>query len=430
MDLHVLRPRGWVGALALLLAACSGATDVASSPTVPPPETDSASVESIAPSENESSAIAGEPLIIGAAVASSGFMEAYDGPPMVAVGIAIDDLNERGGIGGRPVELVTADTQSDRTVGVQAANSVLDEGAEAMLVSCDTDFGSPAAITAQENGVVAMSLCAGEFEFGPGGVGPLAFSMGSSVALESAVIAEWGYGEKDWENAYVLRDESILYSKNLADFFVERWEELGGGIAGLDTFSNEDASIASQISRMQASEFDVIFLGSYVPGGASAIRQIRAAGIDQPILGGVGFDGSYWLDSVNGDPGEFYFSTYGSIVGDDPAPEVNQLVQSIEDTTGEPPPTALSLTGYSAVEALAIAIEDAGSTDGQEVASALEAFDDVPLLVGPTSFSEQIHLAISRPMAIITIADESLQFIESRAPERTPLPDGLEGAEE
>jgi branched-chain amino acid transport system substrate-binding protein len=414
----------------LLLAACTGTEPTATSAGEPADDAaDQASASEDAQAEDadaqDGDAPAGEPLIIGAAVASTGFMEAYDGPPMVAVELAIEDLNAGGGVDGRPIELVTADTQSDRTVGVQAANTVLDRGAEAVIVSCDTDFGSPAAVTAQSRGVVAMSLCAGEFEFGPDGVGPLAFTMGSSTALESAVVAEWA-AEQGWESVYVLRDESILYSTTLADFFVQRWEELGGTVAGLDTFSNEDASIASQIGRMQEATFDAVFLGSYVPGGATAIRQLRAAGIDAPVLGGVGFDGNYWLDSVNGDPGELYFSTYGSIVGDDPSAAVNELVERIEAATGAPPPTALSLTGYSAVEALAIAIEQAGTTEGEAVAAALESFRDQPLLVGPTSFDERLHIAVDRPMAIMTIVDGDLQFVESRRPESTPLPDGVQ----
>ena len=55
----------------------------------------------------------------------------------------------------------------------------------------------------------------------------------------------------------------------------------GAGIVGSDTFKNDDASIASQITRIKAlpKEPDAIMLCSYAPGGASAVRQIRAAGI-------------------------------------------------------------------------------------------------------------------------------------------------------
>jgi branched-chain amino acid transport system substrate-binding protein len=61
----------------------------------------------------------------------------------------------------------------------------------------------------------------------------------------------------------------------------------GGKIVDRDTFKNSDASLASQVTRlrtaMAAGKVDAIVFCSYLPGGSSAIRQIRAAGIDLPI---------------------------------------------------------------------------------------------------------------------------------------------------
>jgi len=45
---------------------------------------------------------------------------------------------------------------------------------------------------------------------------------------------------------------------------------------------------------MAAGKVDAIVFCSYLPGGSSAIRQIRAAGIDLPILASSTFDGTYW----------------------------------------------------------------------------------------------------------------------------------------
>jgi branched-chain amino acid transport system substrate-binding protein len=67
-------------------------------------------------------------------------------------------------------------------------------------------------------------------------------------------------------------------------------------VLGEDTFLNSDASIDAQITRINglSAEPDVIMFCSYAPGGPSAIRQLRAAGIDQPIITGESMDGDYW----------------------------------------------------------------------------------------------------------------------------------------
>ena len=94
-------------------------------------------------------------------------------------------------------------------------------------------------------------------------------------------------------------------------------------LVGEDTFLNEDASIAAQITRIKAlpEEPDAIMLCTMMPGAVSAIKQIRAAGINSMILNGSGVDGSYWLSAVP-DLSNFYVPVQGSIYGDDPNPEV------------------------------------------------------------------------------------------------------------
>ena len=71
-------------------------------------------------------------------------------------------------------------------------------------------------------------------------------------------------------------------------------------LVGEDTFKNDDASIAAQITRIKSlpEEPDAIMLCTMMPGAVSAVKQIRAAGIKAPILNGSGMSGSYWLSAV------------------------------------------------------------------------------------------------------------------------------------
>ena len=60
-----------------------------------------------------------------------------------------------------------------------------------------------------------------------------------------------------------------------------------------------------------------------MPGEASAVKQIRAAGLDMPLLGDEDLDGDYWKEAVPG-LSDVYYSTYASIYGDDPDDQVNE----------------------------------------------------------------------------------------------------------
>jgi branched-chain amino acid transport system substrate-binding protein len=52
----------------------------------------------------------------------------------------------------------------------------------------------------------------------------------------------------------------------------------------------------------------------------------------------------------------------------------------------------------------------------------METFKDVPTLAGPTSFSPDLHINVTRPMAILEVVDGKLKFIESLAPEKVVFP--------
>jgi len=335
-----------------------------------------------------------DPIVIGASVAKTGGQTFFGGPAMIAAQAAIVDINAAGGVNGRQLELVWEDSQTDFAKSAEAAEKVIDQGADVMLVDCDFDFGLPAAQVAQDNGILAMNLCAGAPAAGDPALLPLGFSMGTATNVEASVIAAYGYQELGFRKAYLLRDNSIEYSKGVCNYFEDAWTALGGEIVGVDEFNNPDTSVQGQVSNMLAAdgEYDVIMLCSYAPGLVTAVRQIRAAGIETPLLGSLVWDGDYWLgEGGAGDLSNAYFPAFGSIWGDDPRAKVNELTAAAADEMGDTPFTSFLIPGYSAVEAIARAIEITGSTDGAALVSAMETFDAEEFLVGPVTYTSEVH---------------------------------------
>ena len=149
-----------------------------------------------------------EPIVIGIATAQTGFIAAFDKPAVSGAMIAVDDINKAGGVLGRPLKVVTADTKSDINLGAQAGLSVISKGADVMLVTLDFNFGGPAARVAQSKGMVAMSIGASSPKFGVSGIGPLAYTIGSNGDVEAYAEAEWAYQKKHWRTAYLLLDDT------------------------------------------------------------------------------------------------------------------------------------------------------------------------------------------------------------------------------
>jgi branched-chain amino acid transport system substrate-binding protein len=354
------------------------------------------------------SAQAADEVIIGAAIAKSGVVAPYDEGPAQAMEVAVEEINAKGGVLGKQLKIIYADTKSDIAYGGTAAQEVIDKGAQMVVVTCDYDFGSSAASVADSTGLIAFSTCAGDPKFGPSGIGPNAFTMATGAPGQAVAMAEWAYNVKGWRTGYVLMDTTIAFDATWADFFKRRWAELAGAEAllGEDTFGGEDPQIASQITRIKAlpKQPDFIVLASFPPAGVSATRQLRAAGVNQPIMGSESWDGDYWLEGVP-NLTEFYFVTYGSVFGNDPRPEVADFMAKFQKKWGKPPVTSHAITGYSVIEAWTRAAEKAGTFNTDQVRDALQTFSNEALLAGPTTFTTDQHINMQRDLLLIEVKD-------------------------
>ncbi|MDF1722591.1 MAG: ABC transporter substrate-binding protein [Minwuia sp.] len=342
-------------------------------------------------------------VVVGFAASYSGWMQAYSQPASNAALIAIDDINAKGGILGKKIRAVMADAKTDRVEGTKAGQEVLNEGAQMLAVDCDYDFGAPAALAAKNANKIAIFLCAESVLAGIQGVGRNAFSSSVLAGVQGATIAEWGSQNKGWKTAYILLDTTIEYNKGTCYGFDWMWrEKLGLEIMGHDVYQNNDASIAAQITRIKnlPKQPDIIMNCSHIPGGASALRQIRAAGITSALAGGSSMSGTYWLDSVPNLSGH-YVTEQASIYGDDPRPAVEEFNKKYEARFGERPNSQYTYPGYLVIEMWARAVELAGTFETDAVVAAMETFRDEPFLIGTRTFTNVLHHQDRAPYLIV-----------------------------
>ncbi|WP_440983981.1 ABC transporter substrate-binding protein [Shinella sumterensis] len=362
-----------------------------------------------------SAAHAEEPIKIGFAIAESGWLSNYDSAPFKAAVMKIEEINKAGGLLGRQIEYSVMDTKTEQARAATVGAQLVDSGVDMLVVSCDYDFGAPSALAAKQAGKIAFSLCAADPKMGVQGVGPLAFTANSAAQSEGIAIAEYGNKKMNLKSVYVLEDLTIEYNKSACAGFRAAWTASAGAetILGNDTFKNDDPSIASQITRLKglATQPDAVFVCSFTPGGASAVRQLRAAGINLPILANTAMVDNYWLNAVPGLK-DFYLPAFMSLYGDDPRPEMNKFLESHKARYGEPPVSSYSVLGYSLIEQWAYAVEQAKTTESEAVVGVMNTFKDQPFTAGPTSFTDQLHIQVDRPWLIMKVENDSFRAVE------------------
>ncbi|HVY78829.1 MAG TPA: ABC transporter substrate-binding protein [Solirubrobacterales bacterium] len=338
---------------------------------------------------NADTASAGLPktITIGAAIAKSGYLAPYDAS-IAAVEQLVRETNARGGIDGSKLKLVQVDNRSDPQQAPIAAQKAIEGGADVLLFSGEAFTAAAAAPVAEENDALNFTLAANEPGFGPPTTGRLSFSPYPSLLGEASADATFLHA-KGFEHPFLFRDTAIIYGKADCSAFEQAWERLGGGdIAGSADFKNEDESIASQVAQLKHSDADVVMMCSYPPGGAAAVKQIRAAGIDLPIMAAGAFDGVYWLKGIPNTE-DIYVALNGSSY-DPPNRVAANLFERLEAKGVETDVSSVLLSAYAAGQLIVAAIRETGTLDGNALADALEGKPHRTVL-GKVTYTKDDH---------------------------------------
>ena len=343
-------------------------------------------------------------VLIGAAMAQTGFMAPFDGPALETAKIAVSRLNRKGGINGCKVVLKAVDTGTNPDKGQQIATQFVADGAKLLLVTCDADINLKSAQVGEKAGILVIAPCVGSTAMGPDNGLNLGYSLGSAVTGEAAIMAEFAYARLG-KTATLFKDMSIAYTTSQCDAFEKRFKELGGTVKSSQEFNQTQAGaldkpVTAQVAAAKNDGAGVIALCSYPGGGAEALAAIRAGGIKTPVISGFGMDGAFWSGAVP-NLSNHYVVTYASVFGDDTNRRIRSILNAFKKATGSSAATSGLITGAAAVEAFALAAKRAGSTDGKKLADEMNKFKDEDLTAGPTSFTESLHVNVSRPMAII-----------------------------
>ena len=172
----------------------------------------------------------------------------------------------------------------------------------------------------------------GPSRFGP--KGRLAFTMGGTAQDEGSAEAEYAWA-RGWKTAIVVKDNLLVYFRDVSDAFAKRFQELGGKIVDRQSFTSFNKDIGNVISKVAGEKADVISFVTAFGELPQFVGGIRSAGNTTPIINSWGGDGTYW-NPKNPKVTDYYVDNYASSFGDDPNPAVNTLLEG--DARGEAGP--------------------------------------------------------------------------------------------
>lgn len=364
------------------------------------------------------------PILIGGVLCETGIQAYLDEPALRGAQLAVEQLNKQGGILGRQVQLVNIDGQSDPEIVEKGAEELVKQGAVAIIAPADFDFGSPASKVAQRAGLVGISTAASSPLYSSTVLGDKQFTRSMWNTTMGATAAEFAYEDRGWKTVYVVTDDFLSYTTSLSQYFITHFESLGGKVLYEDHYTQGDGDFSAHLERIQAleSQPDFLYFSSYMPDLAMMIQTVRDAGIDLPIIGGDSYDDPGFFSALGPKYGNDIFFVTHSWMGPEATQEMGRFLQLYETKYGEPPDTAFVATGWDVIMILAQAMEKAQTTDGAEVAKAMETIE-FTLLTGKLDWStaENGHEP-NIEAALVQIQNGGPSFIGWGKPENLPAP--------
>ncbi len=360
---------------------------------------------------------------IGSALSLTGIQGPLDAPALKGAQVAVDEINKKGGVLGKKLELIYLDGKSDPATVANVTVQLIDNGSKAIITNSDFDFGGPGSREAQKAGMVGLSPAASSPMYGSEALGDKQFTMSMWNTTMSAAAAQYAK-EQGWQTAYVVTDDFIQYTKDLGEYFIVAWQDLGGTIVYDEKYTQGAADFSAQLARMKAlpEQPDFYYISSYMPDMGLIIRSMREAGIDEPILGGDFYDDPAFFQALGPEYGnDIVFATH-SWVSADASPQMAEFLKAYEAKFGGAPEAMWAVTGWDAVNILTGAMEKAGSTDGAAMAKAMEE-NTWTLLTGnldwePASKGHETH----KEAAMVKLVDGKPIFIGWLMPDKQPPP--------
>jgi branched-chain amino acid transport system substrate-binding protein len=365
-----------------------------------------------------------EALEVGYGAALTGGLAPFDTVALNGLEMGLEEINAAGGADGRQINLTVEDMKSDPSVGASVGRSLVSKGISVLITPCDQDPSIAVGQAGQAEGIPSISSCAGSPTL-PGIVGDYMFIDSQGANQQGAALADYAYNTAGYRNAYVLETHDFAFGLTTPRYFAKAFEQLGGKIVGKDTYKILTGDFSAQIAKIKSldPQPDVIQQSGFVPDPPTFVKQLRAAGVDTPVIGTDGSD-SPLLMEVGGQQVEGYvFTTHAFPTAND---STKKFYADYEAKYGKPPESSFAAVGYDLSKIIAAAVEEAGSTDPTELRDAINELVDVQGATGPITYKDRNRIPLKN-VALVQVKDGKLELLKYYIPdpELIPEPDSV-----
>ncbi len=322
---------------------------------------------------------AADTIKIGLMAPLTGFAAADGASVYDSVKLAVERVNNAGGLLGKKVELVVYDDRADGKEAVAVARKLIQQDQVVGVVA--GSYSTPSRASApifQDEGIPFVAAyavhpditTAGDYCFRNGFLGMVEGKSAGYVAVEMLKAKR-----------IALLNTDNDFGLTLAEGFKEYLQKYGKGaeIVYSQTYPFKEKDFKPYLSKIKEVNPDLIFASGYYFHTGPIIKQSREMGMQTQIVGEEGADSPKTLE-IAGEAAEG-FVIVTNLNRDDPRPEVQAFLKEYE-TRYKIQPDMVGASAYDAFMIICDAIKRAGSTDGKAIRNAIASTKNYNALTG------------------------------------------------
>jgi branched-chain amino acid transport system substrate-binding protein len=316
-----------------------------------------------------------DPIKVGLIVSLTGNYTPLGSEDKKAVELAVEQINNGGGLLGRKVELVARDDKTAPDQGIVAYNQIKGE-IDALIGPVFSNSALAIEPLAQRDKMPYLSLAPAQEQ-----VEPIKSYVFVTPALSSMYAERYlqyiqATGLKTIAVAY---DSKSAYSVSGHKAMVALAPKYGVTLAVDESYETTTSDFSPLFTHVRGSAAEaLVFWGSGAPG-VTAAKQYAAAGLKVPLFLTASQASKLWLEPMGAAAEGMTVQSAIGVVGEQ-LPDgrqkqvIEQMAKPYQQKHGYPPPQ-FAQDGYSASLLLFEAIKKAGGTDKAKVQQALETMD-------------------------------------------------------
>ena len=333
-------------------------------------------------------AAAQSPIKVGFPMILSGGGALFGEPTVTGAQMLVDEVNAKGGVLGRKLQLIVRDSKGDANEAVRVSRELILKDNVDFLVGTLTSAEGPAVSPiARENKVLFIApITKTDMLTAPQNLHPYVFRTASTTTTEgrsaAIIMAKWQDVKRVGTMSY-----DYAYGQDATKAFVEHIKKLRPDIEIVDQqwpkLGEQDYTpfINAQLSRKPDAVFSSLWGGGFLTFAKQA-RPVQYFEALKFRFVGAGEAGSIETTKTMGAdyPVGIWANSYDVFNWDKAPPSHRDFIERLKEYTKQEHPSSWPLVGYMAMQALVAGIEKAGAVDSDKVAKAmLDLSYDTPL---------------------------------------------------